>query len=404
MDNDIDFPDYAIHPVAELFPAMTADEFTSLVAGMRRDGWQPGSVIWTHGGQIIDGRNRYLAAREAGVMPEFREWSGGGSLIQFVVSLNLTRRHLTSSQRAVLALEIAKGLETEAKARQLAGLKKGTDVPVPQTFAERADADEEGENEDWDKEEAFKAILGDEETLPQKFAEASGADGEGENRESDQVRGETAEIAARMVGTNKQYVKDAARIEAARPDLIPEVAAGLLLAELPAVASQQETHREEEEEYEGDLGRYAALVIDVDDTVNFIEEVEALKTARNCWVLVWHPADEIEDLIEVMGSAGFNYVNCLFVWAALTPLGAARKGDYTGMNGILNWHVANTVVGKNAVEFCWGFRRGDPPQRAVDAPLDVIVAPLNEQADQGRLPLEFRRRIVAWIDGEIKWL
>lgn len=356
MDNDIDFPDYAIHPVAELFPAMTADEFTSLVAGMRRDGWQPGSVIWTHGGQIIDGRNRYLAAREAGVMPEFREWSGGGSLIQFVVSLNLTRRHLTSSQRAVLALEIAKGLETEAKARQLAGLKKGTDVPVPQTFAERADADEEGENEDWDKEEAFKAILGDEETLPQKFAEASGADGEGENRESDQVRGETAEIAARMVGTNKQYVKD------------------------------------------------AALVIDVDDTVNFIEEVEALKTARNCWVLVWHPADEIEDLIEVMGSAGFNYVNCLFVWAALTPLGAARKGDYTGMNGILNWHVANTVVGKNAVEFCWGFRRGDPPQRAVDAPLDVIVAPLNEQADQGRLPLEFRRRIVAWIDGEIKWL
>lgn len=47
MDNDIDFPDYAIHPVAELFPAMTADEFTSLVAGMRRIvAWIDGEIKW----------------------------------------------------------------------------------------------------------------------------------------------------------------------------------------------------------------------------------------------------------------------------------------------------------------------------------------------------------------------
>jgi hypothetical protein len=41
-----------------------------------------------------------------------------GSLINFVVSLNLKRRHLTSSQKAVIALDILPMLEAEAKERQ----------------------------------------------------------------------------------------------------------------------------------------------------------------------------------------------------------------------------------------------------------------------------------------------
>ena len=39
--------------------------------------------------------------------PTFREWSGEGSLVAFVVSLNLHRRHLDESQRAMVAAKIA---------------------------------------------------------------------------------------------------------------------------------------------------------------------------------------------------------------------------------------------------------------------------------------------------------
>jgi hypothetical protein len=42
-----------------------------------------------------------------GINPIFREWDGSGSLVSFVVSLNLHRRHLNESQRAMVAAKIA---------------------------------------------------------------------------------------------------------------------------------------------------------------------------------------------------------------------------------------------------------------------------------------------------------
>ena len=42
----------------------------------------------------------------AGVEPEFKEWVGAGSPVEWVVSVNLIRRHLTSSQRAVIAHDL----------------------------------------------------------------------------------------------------------------------------------------------------------------------------------------------------------------------------------------------------------------------------------------------------------
>jgi len=94
------------HEVANIFPLMQGAEFETLKADIASNGLL--EAIWLHSdGRIIDGRNRYRACLEVGVEPVYRTWNGTGSLVSFVVSLNLHRRHLTESQRAMIAARLA---------------------------------------------------------------------------------------------------------------------------------------------------------------------------------------------------------------------------------------------------------------------------------------------------------
>jgi len=100
------------HPTASLFPLMQDAEFAELKADVGTNGLL--EAIWLHpDGSIVDGRNRHRACIELGITPQFRTWSGEGSLVSFVVSMNLHRRHLSSSQRAVIALDVLPMLEAE---------------------------------------------------------------------------------------------------------------------------------------------------------------------------------------------------------------------------------------------------------------------------------------------------
>jgi hypothetical protein len=47
-------------------------------------------------------RNRYLACQIAKIEPTFQDWLGEGSPLQWAISEIMVRRHLTSSQRAVV--------------------------------------------------------------------------------------------------------------------------------------------------------------------------------------------------------------------------------------------------------------------------------------------------------------
>ena len=92
------------HEVATIFPLMTEDEFQELALDISAHGLR--EAIWLYDDQIIDGRNRYRACLAVGVAPRYQTWEGDGSLVAFVVSLNLKRRHLASSQRAMIAQEL----------------------------------------------------------------------------------------------------------------------------------------------------------------------------------------------------------------------------------------------------------------------------------------------------------
>jgi ParB-like chromosome segregation protein Spo0J len=92
------------HPLAALFPLLDGDEFDALVADIRAYGLRQKIVLFE--GMILDGRNRYAACLEAGIEPRFEQFNGADPLA-FVVSLNLARRHLSESQRAIVAAKIA---------------------------------------------------------------------------------------------------------------------------------------------------------------------------------------------------------------------------------------------------------------------------------------------------------
>ena len=94
-----------LHEVARLFPPMTQAEFEALKEDIGRHGLR--EPITTSEGEIVDGIHRDRACRELGIEPRYVEWSGEGSLLDFAVGRNLHRRHLTESQRAMVAARIA---------------------------------------------------------------------------------------------------------------------------------------------------------------------------------------------------------------------------------------------------------------------------------------------------------
>jgi ParB family chromosome partitioning protein len=148
---------------------MEGAEYDELKADIAQNGLL--EAIWLHpDGSIIDGRNRHRACIETETRPAFRTWSGKGSLVSFVVSMNLHRRHLSKSQSAVVALDVLPMLEAEAKARMMAGR-----APDP----------------------------------TQKIAD-----------------GEAREQAAGLFHTNRQYVSDAKRLQQQAPDLLEQVKVG----------------------------------------------------------------------------------------------------------------------------------------------------------------------------------
>ena len=89
------------HPIADLFPMLAEDELKELAADIAGRGLLQPIVLDTDG-RILDGRNRLAACELAGVEPEFTTYEGNDP-DGYALSVNITRRHLTKGQQAMIA-------------------------------------------------------------------------------------------------------------------------------------------------------------------------------------------------------------------------------------------------------------------------------------------------------------
>lgn len=270
-----------LHPLASLFPEMGPEDYEKLRDDIKENGLI--ESIWLHpDGRIIDGRHRHRACSELGIEPKTRTYQGESPTL-FVVSLNLARRHLSSSQKALLSIELLPHLESEAKERMSAG-------------------------------------GGDKKSGTQRIADPIvGA-------------GEAREQAAKATGTNRQYVSDAKKLAATRPDLIEKVRKG----EASIPEAKKIARKEEQEKRHAELaaqptpepvdGVFDLIYVDPPWRYDFsetdsrkienhypteaIENICSIKppAADNCLMLMWATAPKLMEAVELLGEWGFDYI------------------------------------------------------------------------------------------------
>lgn len=182
-----------VHEYAKLFPPMSEEEFNELVEDIRQNGQLEPIIVYED--KILDGRNRYNACMKLGIKPKMKDYDGENlSPLNFVISKNIKRRHLTASQKAILALEIKPLLEKEAKKRQLSGLKQYKENTVQEIIPEREEKKENGD------------------TVVPKVAQRE--------------KGRTIEQAGKILGVGKEYIRKAEKVKKEAPELVEKIMAG----------------------------------------------------------------------------------------------------------------------------------------------------------------------------------
>lgn len=166
-----------------IFPDASKEDFDLLVGDIRKNGYDLDFPIIIYQGAILDGWNRWRACQQVGEKPATKEFTGSDlDAINYTLRTN-KRRNLTSSQWATIAVdaeeimtEIAEEVERERRAK-ISGSRKI---------------------------ETGKFVSQSQSTIPTR----------------------TAEKAAEMFNTNKQYIQDAKRLKATKPEAFKAVQSG----------------------------------------------------------------------------------------------------------------------------------------------------------------------------------
>jgi ParB-like chromosome segregation protein Spo0J len=133
--------EYEFHPLAEIFPLIESDEYDGLVSDIRRNGLH--EPITLYQGKILDGRNRYRAAKEAGHKFTDRDFTTlpvGVDPKAFVISTNVQRRHLNTKQKREFIARLLQEMSTSSDRQiaKLAGVDNKTVASVREELRRRA--------------------------------------------------------------------------------------------------------------------------------------------------------------------------------------------------------------------------------------------------------------------------
>jgi hypothetical protein len=96
---------YEIHELALVFPKLPEKEMEELAKDIAKHGLVEAVTLYEN--KILDGRNRYEGCLQAGVECKFIHLSKEIDPVRYVISKNLVRRHLSDTQRALLAATFA---------------------------------------------------------------------------------------------------------------------------------------------------------------------------------------------------------------------------------------------------------------------------------------------------------
>ena len=143
-----------IHPIAKLIPEMDNDEYEALKADISGVGIINSIVIYE--GMVLDGRHRYNISKELAIDIYARDFDESMDPVEYVVSENVRRRHLSKSQQAMIAAAVMDYLVEDAKKRQVKSgrfdgktemgePKVKEDVQVPAKFPEPEQEEKENE-------------------------------------------------------------------------------------------------------------------------------------------------------------------------------------------------------------------------------------------------------------------
>ncbi len=102
--------DFDVHPIAAVWPMMSDSEYGALLNSMRDIGYDPHKPVILYEGKILDGRNRYKAARELGLEPVTRVWTDtDGNPWEVVRREHAARRDLEPGAKCACVLLTLRG-------------------------------------------------------------------------------------------------------------------------------------------------------------------------------------------------------------------------------------------------------------------------------------------------------
>lgn len=360
---------FDFHPLANLFPLIADAEASDLAKSIADNGLREPIVLFE--GQILDGRNRFLACREAGVEPRFENLPKDTDPLHYVVDLNLRRRHLDDDQRRMVAAELSqiaklpRAEAAEIMGTDVAGVDRAKSV-LKHGAPELTDAVKQGT------------------TSVAAAAEIA--------RLSPEVqRAIIAEVAAapatkpafqhvvRELRTAAQADKKKRNDLRRRPvegggtvaDLQELVAAGYKAATIMADPPWPYETWSEKGADRSAIQHYDTMSID---------EIAALpigKLAADDAILhLWTISTQLPAALRVIAAWGFTFKKIGFIWTKTVDDGSARK-------------MGNGKWTRDEAEVCLLATRGNP-QRLDAGVRQTLDAPLGEHSEK---PDEFRQRI-----------